>query len=173
MDLRITLPKASPDLWSSRPNLMGHQSPNPPQPAQWISATRIRSHPGPSQRGFRPTNCKSEAASLGPRPAWVYPWPQVKWPYWPDRVPSGKWNSSSREGERGRPTRKDQHGQTHDDPSPFCVDKDEPKNIWRASQQVAVARAVSLAKVGPASLERGGEERDRDRNRQTWMDRYI
>ncbi len=60
-------------LWSFRPNLMGHQSPNPPQPAQWISATRIWSHPCPSQRPFRPTHCKCEAAPLGPRPAWVYP----------------------------------------------------------------------------------------------------
>lgn len=60
-------------LWFCRPNLMGHQSPNPPQPAQWISATRIWSHAGPSQRPFRPSNCKSEVATLGPRPAWVYP----------------------------------------------------------------------------------------------------
>lgn len=51
------------------------------------------------------------------------------------------------------------------------MDKDEPKNIWGASQQVAVARGVSLAKVGPASLERGGEEREIDRNRQTWTDK--
>lgn len=46
---------------------MGHQSPNPPQPAQWISATRIRSHPGSSQRHFRSTNCKCEAAPNGPK----------------------------------------------------------------------------------------------------------
>lgn len=52
---------------------MGHQSPNPPQPAQWMTTTRIRSHPGSSQRRFSPTNCKCETTPLGPRPARVYP----------------------------------------------------------------------------------------------------
>lgn len=95
---RITSPKASPDLWSSRPNLMGHQSSNPHQPAQWISQTPIWSRPGPSQRALTPTKCKSEVAPLGQRPARVYPCPQAMWPGWPGPVPPGKRNRKT-----GRP----------------------------------------------------------------------
>lgn len=91
----IISPKACPDLWSSRPNLMGHQSSNPHQPAQWISATRIWSHPGPSQRPLTPTKHKSEVAPLGQRPAGVYPHPQVMWPDWPDPAPPGNRNIGS------------------------------------------------------------------------------
>lgn len=113
----ITSPKACPDLWSSGPNLMGHQSSNPHQPAQWISTTRIWSRPCPSQRALTPTKCKSEVAPLGQRPAGVYPHPQVMWPDWPDPMPPGNWSSGSGESKTGRPKKKKkkQHVQTHSD----------------------------------------------------------
>lgn len=116
MDLQITLPRTSVDssncnLMILRAKLNGTPESGAPQPAQWISATRIRSHPGPSQRPFTPTKYKCEAAPLGPRPARVYSWPGVMCLGWPVSVAWG--NSNRREGRRAWPTQKDQHGLTH------------------------------------------------------------
>ena len=156
-------------LWSSRPNLRGHPSQNQPQPAHWISATRIQSHVDPSQRPFRPQSCKSEVALLAQdlpefthslRPCGFAD--QLWWPQGTETVaPEMKWESLT---DPERPASSDTWW-SHDDHNCLFLGSGL-ENIWKTSLQ---AGGLSGTEEWPLNRRRGRKEM----NEETDMDAHT
>lgn len=144
-------------LWSSRPNLMGHQSPNPPQPAQLLGSDHIQTrHRGPSVQ---------LTANLGWH-LWNQDLPEFTHSLkscGPTDQPRCPRATETAAAERKRETDRPRKTSTGTWWPHFCGWRSRLKNIWSTSLQSARGRVFGWSGVGQ-QRKRTKRQREIDKN---------